>query len=338
MNLQSKNAIRGGALVSVVIVVLAGWWLYQDIQARLQAPLQIDSPEQFTIKPGMSLLAVAEEIAARGWFDAPRYLQLQARLQGVEASIKAGEYLLEPGATALSLLDMIVAGKVVQHSLTIPEGWTFRQIIGALHQHPHIKRELASTRPARVMLEIGYPGYAAEGRFFPDTYYFPAAASDIEFLRRAFKRMEAVLQEEWDGRMVGLPYGSPYQALIMASLIEKETAAPDERGMIAGVFVRRLEKNMKLQTDPTVIYALGERYDGDLRARDMHVDSPFNTYRYKGLPPTPIAAAGRASIRAALQPEAGEALYFVATGEDGRHYFSRTLAEHNRAVAEYQLR
>ena len=333
-----ENAIRVGVLVSIVIAALAGWWLYQDLQARLQAPLQIDSPEQFTIKPGMSLLAVAEEIAARGWFDAPRYLQLHARLQGVEASIKAGEYLLEPGATALSLLDMIVAGKVVQHSLTIPEGWTFGQIIGALHRHPHIKRELASTRPARVMLEIGYPGYAAEGRFFPDTYYFPAGASDIEFLRRAFKRMEAVLQEEWDKRMVGLPYGSPYQALIMASLIEKETAAPDERGMIAGVFVRRLEKNMKLQTDPTVIYALGERYDGDLRARDMQVDSPFNTYRYKGLPPTPIAAAGRASIRAALQPDVGEALYFVATGDDGRHYFSRTLAEHNRAVAEYQLR
>lgn len=338
VNLHGKNVIRGVVFISVIIATLAGLWLYQDMQSRLHTPLRLDSPEQFTIKPGMSLLAVAAEITARGWFDSPRYLQLQARLRGVATSIKAGEYLLEPGATALSLLDMIVAGKVVQYSLTIPEGWTFKQIIAALHRHPQIRRELVSTRPARVMLEIGYPGYAAEGRFFPDTYYFPAGASDVEFLRRALKRMEAVLQEEWDRRMVALPYSSPYQALIMASLVEKETAAPDERTMIAGVFVRRLEKKMKLQTDPTVIYALGERYDGDLRANDMYVDSPFNTYRYKGLPPTPIAAAGRASIRAALQPEAGEALYFVATGDDGRHHFSRTLAEHNRAVAEYQLR
>ena len=188
------------------------------------------------------------------------------------------------------------------------------------------------------MSEIGYPGYHAEGRFFPDTYYFPAETTDVDFLRRAFKQMESVLYDEWDKRMKGVPYRLPYEALIMASLIEKETAVPDERKKIAGVFVRRLEQNMKLQTDPTVIYALGENYDGDIRRRDLGFDSPYNTYRYKGLPPTPIAAPGRASIRAALQPEPGTALYFVATGEDGRHYFSDTLAEHNRAVAKYQLK
>ena len=188
------------------------------------------------------------------------------------------------------------------------------------------------------MIEIGYPGYYAEGRFFPDTYYFPAATTDVDFLRRAFRQMETVLSEEWHKRMSGLPYQSPYEALIMASLIEKETAVIDEREKIAGVFVRRLKKNMRLQTDPTVIYALGESYDGDIRHKDLEYDSPFNTYRYKGLPPTPIAAAGRASIRAALQPEPGTALYFVATGENGRHYFSQTLAEHNKAVAKYQLR
>ena len=324
--------------IPVIMVALGGWWLYQDMQARLQAPLKIDNPEQFTIKPGMTLLAVAEEIRARGWFDRPRYLRFEARLRGIETSIKAGEYLLEPGATASSLLDLIATGTVVQHALTIPEGWTFRQILGALHESPHLEKTLRSTRPERVMIEIGYPGYAAEGRFFPDTYYFPAGSSDADFLRRAFKRMETVLNEEWELRRSGLPYRSPYQALIMASLIEKETAVPDERKIIAGVFVRRLEKNMKLQTDPTVIYALGESFDGDLRYKDLNLDSPFNTYRYKGLPPTPIAAAGRDSIRAALQPQAGEALYFVATGDNGRHHFSRTLAEHNRAVAKYQLK
>ena len=323
--------------IPVVIIALVGWWLYQDLRTQLDAPLNINSPEQFVIAPGMPLRAVAEEITARGWFKHPRYLQLEGRLQGVETSIKAGEYLLEPGITARSLLDMIVAGRVAQHALTIPEGWTFRQIIDALHAHPYIKRTLRATTPERVMLEIGYPGYAAEGRFFPDTYYFPAGSSDRDFLRRALTRMETVLNEEWERRAPGLPYRSPYQALIMASLIEKETAVPEERELVAGVFVRRLKQNMKLQTDPTVIYALGESFDGNLRRRDLKVDSPFNTYRYRGLPPTPIAAAGRAAIRAALQPKPGEALYFVATEDNGRHHFSRTLAEHNRAVVKYQL-
>ncbi|MCY4154358.1 MAG: endolytic transglycosylase MltG [Gammaproteobacteria bacterium] len=323
--------------IPVVIIALAGWWLYQDVRTQLDTPLNLDSPAQFVIAPGMPLRAVAEEMAARGWFEHPRYLQLEGRLRGVETSIKAGEYLLEPGVTALSLLDMIVAGRVAQHALTIPEGWTFRQIINALHAHPHLKRTLHSTTPARVMLEIGYPGYAAEGRFFPDTYYFPAGSSDRDFLRRALKRMETVLNEEWETRAPGLPYRSSYQALIMASLIEKETAVPEERELVAGVFVRRLEQNMKLQTDPTVIYALGDSFDGDLRRRDLKLDSPFNTYRYRGLPPTPIAAAGRAAIRAALHPAPGESLYFVATGDNGGHHFSRSLAEHNQAVAKYQL-
>ena len=324
--------------IPVILFILAGWWLYQDMQTQLIAPLELDRPELFAIEPGMSLLAVADEVARRGWFDYPLYLELEGKIRGVDGLIKAGQYQLAPGATALSLLDMIVAGKVTQHSLTIPEGWTFRQIMVALHEHIHITRVLASTDPQRVMAEIGYPGYAAEGRFFPDTYYFPADTTDVDFLRRALRQMETVLSEEWEKRMVGLPYRSPYQALIMASLIEKEAAVADERERIAGVFIRRLQRNMKLQADPTVIYAMGESFDGDIRHKDLDINSPFNTYRYKGLPPTPIAAAGRASIRAALQPEPGEALYFVATGENGRHYFSRTLAEHNKAVAKYQLK
>ena len=324
--------------IPVMLSALGGWWLYQDMQTRLVAPLRLDQPELFAIEPGMSLLAVADELAQRGWFDYPLYLQLEGKLRGVDGLVKAGQYQVEPGSTARSLLDMIVAGKVARHALTIPEGWTFQQIMTALHEHPHVSRLLSSTDPEQVMAQIGYPGYAAEGRFFPDTYYFPSGSTDIDFLRRAFRQMESVLNEEWETRRAGLPYQSPYQALVMASLIEKETAAADEREQIAGVFIRRLERNMKLQTDPTVIYALGNNFDGDITRKDLGIDSPFNTYRHKGLPPTPIAAAGRASIRAALQPGAGEDLYFVATGENGRHYFSRSLAEHNRAVAKYQLK
>ena len=325
-------------LIPGVLVALAGWWLYQDMQQQLNVPLKIDVSEYFSIEPGMSLLDVAESLAQRNWFNYPFYLQLEGKLQGVDGLIKAGQYQVEPGTTPLSLLEMVVAGRVTQHTLTILEGWTFKQIMTAVHENRYIKRVLTSTQPRRVMIEIGYPGYYAEGRFSPDTYYFPAATTDVDFLRRAFRHMETVLNEEWHKRMSGLPYKSPYEALIMASLIEKETAVVDEREKIAGVFVRRLKKNMRLQTDPTVIYALGESYDGDIRHKDLEYDSPFNTYRYKGLPPTPIAAAGRASIRAALQPEPGTALYFVATGENGRHYFSQTLAEHNEAVAKYQLR
>ena len=330
--------MRKTLLIPALILVLAGWWYYQDVQKQLNLPLKIDGPEYFYIESGMSLLAVAEGVATRGWFDYPFYLQLAGKVRGVDGLIKAGEYQVEPGTSALSLLEMIVAGKVAQHTLTLLEGWTFNQMMAAIRENRFIRKTLTSTEPKRVMAGIGYPGYFAEGRFFPDTYYFPAGETDVDFLRRAFNKMETVLNEEWRGRMIGLPYKSPYQALIMASLIEKETAMADEREKIAGVFIRRLEKNMKLQTDPTVIYALGENYDGNIRHRDLEIDSPFNTYRYKGLPPTPIAAPGRASIRAALQPEPGTELYFVATGENGRHYFSHTLAEHNRAVKKYQLR
>ena len=243
----------------VLVTGLAGWWLYQDVQKQLNRPLNVQGPEIFSIEPGMSLLAVANDVAARGWFDYPFYLQLEGKRRGVAGLIKVGEYPVEPGTTALSLLEMIVAGKVVQHALTLLEGWTFKQIMAALQENRFIRKTLTSTEPKRVMAEIGYPGYFAEGRFSPDTYYFPAGETDVDFLRRAFSRMETVLKEEWRGRVIDLPYRSPYEALTMASLVEKETAVADEREKIAGVFVRRLEKNMKLQADPTIIYALGRK-------------------------------------------------------------------------------
>lgn len=329
---MKRFALFSGLLV--LLLATAGGWFYGEVRGELNRPLALREPAIIAINPGASLFSVAAELKERGWFDYPVYLTIEGRLRNVAGSLKPGEYRVEPGATAASLLEAIVAGKVMQHSLTLLEGWTFRQIMAALRERPQVEKTLDSEDPRRVMAEAGYPGHAAEGRFFPDTYYFTAGETDAELLRRAYRRMETVLAEEWERRAGGLPYQSPYQALIMASLVEKETAVDEERGKIAGVFVRRLEKNMRLQADPTVIYALGERYDGDIRRKDLSLDSPFNTYRHRGLPPTPIAAAGRASIRAALQPEWGTALYFVATG-DGGHHFSDTLAEHNRAVARY---
>ena len=333
--IKKRLLIPGIALLGIV---LPGVTLYQDAQRKLAAPMRLDATATLHIRPGDSLSVVVRELAARGWFEHSGYLRFEAWRRRLAGRIHAGEYLVEPGMSAAALLELIIAGKVVQHALTLPEGWTFSRILAALRDNPLISNTLTSSDPGRIMAAIGYPGYAAEGRFFPDTYYFTAGETDLSLLRRAMRRMQMVLQEEWQQRAADLPYRSSYQALILASLVEKEAALAEERAKIAGVFVRRLQKNMKLQTDPTVIYALGDEFDGNLRRADLTRDSPYNTYRYKGLPPTPIAAAGRASIRAAMQPEPGAALYFVATGEGGRHHFSRTLAEHNKAVAEYQLR
>ena len=206
----------------------------------------------------------------------------------------------------------------------------------AVQKNEVLEHTLAQADEDYVMAQLDHKGEMAEGRFFPDTYHFPRGTTDVEFLKRAYDTMVRVMEEEWEVRDGGLPYKSSYEALIMASIIEKETSIPDERYKIAGVFVRRLQQGMMLQTDPTVIYAIGRNFDGDIRNRDLTIDSPFNTYTSKGLPPTPIAAPGRASINAALHPEAGTALYFVAMG-DGHHHFSDTLAEHNKAVAKYQL-
>ena len=199
-----------------------------------------------------------------------------------------------------------------------------------------MKKTLDYSDLDNLLVQLGYPKQHPEGLFFPDTYHFPRATTDKEFLQRAYQRLQTVLEEEWQQRAENLPYQSAYEALIMASIIEKETGLASERETIAGVFVRRLNKKMKLQTDPTVIYAMGQQFDGNIRKKDLSIDSPYNTYRYKGLPPTPIALAGREAIYAALQPQDGKALYFVAKG-DGSHYFSETLAEHNSAVAKYQL-
>ena len=241
------------------------------------------------------------------------------------------------GLTPAALLDLLVSGKVIEYSLTLVEGWTFAQVLEATRSHPVLVQSLApDAGPGDVMTALGHPGEHPEGRYFPDTYQFPRGTTDLQVLARSYDRMAEVLAREWDARAEGLPITDPYEALTLASIVEKETGRAEERPAIAGVFVRRLEKGMLLQTDPTVIYGLGDAFDGNLRRRDLERDTPYNTYTRAGLTPTPICMPGRDAIHAVLHPADGDALYFVATG-DGGHHFSATLSEHNRAVRRYQL-
>ena len=326
-------------ITAFFLATLAGaaWWFWQDMQTYLHTPLTLEHEETFTISPGESLHAVGQNLQQAGLLSHPHYLILEAKRRGSDSRIKAGEYLVRPGTTPLQLLEQFLEGKVIQYALTLVEGWSFRNALKAVREQEQLLKTLDYEADySQIMSDLGYPGEHPEGRFFPDTYHFPRGMTDSEFLLRAYHKMEKVLEEEWQQRQDDLPYQSPYEALIMASIIEKETAVGHERGKIAGVFVRRLQKGMLLQTDPTVIYAMGESYDGNIRRRDLGIDSPYNTYRYPGLPPTPIALPGRDSIHAALHPEDGTALYFVSKG-DGSHHFSDTLREHNNAVRKYQI-
>ncbi len=332
-----KKLFIAVTLLFIFSLVTALWWLQQDMRKQLITPLAISVDTVLEIKPGQSLKSLANRLVDMSWIPHHYYFVYEGRRQGKASSLKVGEFNIIAGTTPLELLDILVAGKVRQYSLTIPEGWTFKQILQAIRANPNLTRTLNSDEPSQVMSSIGYAGHFAEGRIFPDTYLFPAGTSDRDFLLRAVRMQESILREEWEHRDPNLPYQSAYEALIMASIIEKETGLAEERGKIAGVFVRRLQKGMKLQTDPTVIYAMADKFDGDIRRKDLSIDSPYNTYVYKGLPPTPIASPGREAINAALHPEPGTALYFVAKGE-GSHYFSDNLKEHNKAVAKYQLK
>jgi UPF0755 protein len=259
-----------------------------------------------------------------------------AYLKGQSRDLKAGEYRFRKGIIALELLEQVIAGRVVEYPLTIIEGWNFRQILQALASAPRVTHAVQDLKPKQIMDSLGYPNLHPEGRFYPDTYYYPGGMSDLLILQRAFQKMDAHLQQEWENRDKDSPLQNRDEALILASIIEKETARPEERGLIAGVMVNRLRKGMKLQTDPTVIYGMGERFKGNLRRQDLTTYTPYNTYMIKGLPPTPIAMPSGDAVRAALNPAATKALYFVSRG-DGSHEFSETLEQHNRAVTKYQL-
>ena len=261
---------------------------------------------------------------------------MYARINGLSAKMKTGEYRLTSKLTTKEFFDHIFSGKVLQYSLAVIEGWSFQQLLDAVNNHPKLMHTISNVAKENIMQKLGLKGHY-EGQFLPDTYHFPNQLSDVEFLKRAYNSMQRVLETEWENRAVGLIYKTPYEALIMASIVEKETGLASERQQIAGVFLRRLAKRMRLQTDPTVIYGMGDKYKGNLRKKDLLRDTPYNTYRRRGLPPTPIALPGRDAIHAALHPAKGNALYFVARG-DGSHQFSDTLQEHNRAVIKYQLK
>ncbi len=312
------------------------YWLYIDMQKELNSPMNIDEPVHINISHGMGITSISNMLVEQGWIDHPYYLAIEVRRKNKSRLIKAGEYGIEPGTSQLQLLDKIVSGKVVQYSLTIPEGLSIEQIIKLIRAEKNLLQTIPNDIVADYAQAINLINGSSEGMIYPDTYHFPRGTTDVEFLRRANTLMMKILEDEWQQRFTGLPYKNSFEALIMASIVGKETAVGEERSKIAGVFVRRLKKGMKLQTDPTVIYAMGKSYDGNIRKKDLYVDSPYNTYVYSGLPPTPIASPGHDSIRAALQPDDGNELYFVAKG-DGTHHFSATLEEHNRAVAMYQL-
>ncbi len=316
--------------LALLAIVLLAWQALRPLTLR-------SDPADFSIKPGSSLRSATLQMVESGIELSGWQFNMLGRLLGRAGTIKAGSYEVSRGITPLALLDKLTAGEVAQTEIVFIEGWTFRQMRAALDAAPGVRHDSTALSDERIMAELGAAGRSAEGLFFPDTYLFSKGASDLDILRRAYKAMDRQLQLLWRQRAPDLPYRDAYEALIMASVIEKETGQATDRATIGGVFVNRLRLGMMLQTDPSVIYGLGEKFDGKLRKKDLLADTPHNTYTRTGLPPTPIAMPGQASLAAALNPAKTPALYFVARG-DGTSQFSRTLAEHERAVGKYQRR
>ena len=325
------TAIGLAAAAAVLAAVRVNAWLDDSL------PLVADTV--FEIPAGSSFSSVSRALAGADILDRPRLFSWYARLSGKAERIHAGEYRIATGATPRELLDQFVAGDVLLYSFTIVEGWTTRELIEALDDHPAIETTMEYEDWPALLERLGADYEHPEGLFLPETYRFAKGTTDVQLLTQAYGLLEAALSEEWSARQADLPLTSPYEALTLASIIEKETALAAERPRIAGVFVRRLRQGMRLQTDPTVIYGLGDEFDGNLTRRHLRTDTPYNTYTRRGLPPGPIALPGRAAINAALHPADGNELFFVATGlGDGSHKFSTTIEEHEAAVREFLAR
>lgn len=322
--------------IFLLFVALAFTAIAVDIWRHLWLPTSSSGEVSYQLLPGTSLKTVAAQLQTEGLLQRPEYFVAYARIRGLGARVQAGEYRFPPGITPLEILDRLLRGNVVLYRFTIVEGWNIFQLRAALRQEPALRHELdPALSNDELMRRLGFEPGHPEGQFYPDTYAFARGTTDIEFLQRAHRVLLQRLQAEWEQRSPGLPLKSPYEALILASIIEKETAVASERELISSVFINRLNKRMRLQTDPTVIYGIGEEYDGNIRWRHLRTDTPYNTYTRGGLPPTPIAMAGGASIRAALNPVESDMLFFVSRN-DGSHKFSATLAEHEAAVDLYQ--
>ncbi|MDN3518477.1 endolytic transglycosylase MltG [Aquisalimonas lutea] len=335
--MTGRRLLVRGLLVAAVVVLLAAAALAVDYQRWSTSALHTrDAPYTLTLESGQTVRAVTDQLDDHGILDRPLYLRLHARLSGKAPRLQSGEYRIPAGMTAPGLLSRIVKGDVIQYRFTIIEGWTFRQLRAALEADPRIVNALDGMSGDQVMAELGRPDEHPEGWFYPETYHYTRGTTDREILARAHEKMRQHLESVWADRKEDLPLASAYEALILASIIERETGAPEERREIAGVFIRRLEQGMRLQTDPTVIYGMGDEYEGRIRTSDLREDTPYNTYTRSGLPPTPIAMPGGASLEAAVNPAPGDAMYFVSRG-DGTHVFSETLEEHNQAVQRYIL-
>lgn len=331
--------MKRAATITLAILVVLTLAAYQWAEHYLHSPLRLRESVVISVAAGTSFAGVARDLAGNGVLQHPQLLTAYARLRGEARRIRAGEYQIQPDTTPAGLLDQLVRGEVLLREITIVEGWTVREMLAALARSPYLSHSLEGVAVTDLMARVGEPGPHPEGQFFPDTYRFARGTSDLEILRKAHEAMRMRLDEAWSSRTDLVPFSDPYQALILASMVEKESALPTERTRIAGVFVRRLRLGMRLQSDPTVIYGLGEAYTGDIRTRDLHADTAYNTYTRAGLPPTPIALPGDGSLQAATHPDDSGALFFVATGKpDGSHYFSATLAEHSAAVKRYLSR
>nr|WP_280639824.1 endolytic transglycosylase MltG [Pseudomonas sp. RGM2987] len=325
--------LETGLVLAGLLLGASAW----KIHSALQQPLNITQEEMLDVPNGTTPTGTLKRLEADGLIKDAFWLRVYWRFNLADQPLHSGEYRMVPGMTMEGLIGVWKRGEVVQYTVTLVEGWNFRQVRAALAKDEKLQQTLTGLSDSQVMERLGHSGIFPEGRFFPDTYRFVRGTSDVDLLKKAYDRLEDVLAKEWAQRADDAPYTQPYQALIMASLVEKETGVPQERAQIAGVFVRRMRQGMLLQTDPTVIYGLGERYTGKLTRAHLKEDNPYNTYLIPGLPPTPIAMVGREAIHAALNPAAGNSLYFVARG-DGSHVFSDDLEAHNNAVREFQLK
>lgn len=325
-------------LFALILLILSFFFIYFAVQYHrfLITPLSKTQTIHYIFEPGSSVHRLVDDLQAQGFIKHPRFFFLLAYLMGATNKLKTGEYVFDPGTTPNQLLEQMLAGNVILHRFTIVEGWTFQQLITALNALPFVRHRLAHVSTEQILANLGLPPEDPEGLFFPATYYFSLGAKDTDLLKWSYQLLEKKLNKAWLNRETCLPYKMRYDALIAASLVEKETAILKERPMIAGVIARRLKKGIPLQIDASIIYGLGNRYTGKLTLDDLRKDTPYNTYTRRGLPPTPIAIPSLTSIEAVLHPDHSQNLYFVAKG-DGSHQFSSNLAEHNKAVQMYQL-
>ena len=326
-----RSMIAFTSLMVLGLVMIWGGMHYHLLQKKALVSQQ----STLEVKKGDTLDTVIKQLSAKGISVDKFWFKLYAHRTQLDRMLKVGEYVLKKGSTAVDILMTLKEGKTRRYAITFPEGWSFKTMLSAIRKNPNLQHTLTDDQLASIMKKIGSDETHPEGQFFPDTYYFEKNSSDLELLKRAHKKMKQVLAAEWEKRDKDIPLESPYDALILASIIEKETAAAEERKKIAGVFSRRLKKDMLLQTDPTVIYGMGDEYRGNIRRKDLREPTPYNTYVNKGLPPTPISMPGKAAIAAALHPADGNELFFVARG-NGRHAFSATYAMHEKYVQTYQ--